>query len=162
MGSEMCIGDREEILSSLANRLLRLDKQINEKEKTTFTEQAKGYSIHHVVKQLLDAHDPDTIDNLQLKIENENPGASPNDINSKFNAQHSKLVEEAVAVFHNPELRDYIVDIRKKYDQVIDHINLDEITNIGWVKDQKAAAENTIHDFTNWIQIHKDEITALQ
>jgi type I restriction enzyme R subunit len=153
---------QEEILSSLANRLLRLDKQINENEKTTFTEQANGYSIHHVVKQLLDAHDPDTIDNLKFKIENENPGASPNDINSKFNAQHSKLVEQAVAVFHNPELRNYIVDVRKKYDQVIDHINLDEITNIGWVKDQKAAAENTILDFTNWIQTHKDEITALQ
>src|SRR5665647_2532186 len=153
---------QEEILSSLANRLLRLDKQINENEKTTFTEQAKGYSIHHVVKQLLDAHDPDTLQSLRLKVESSKLGASPNEIESAIKKEHEKLIENAVAVFHNPELRDYIVDIRKKYDQVIDHINLDEITNIGWVKDQKAAAENTIHDFTNWIQTHKDEITALQ
>ncbi|HEY8658020.1 MAG TPA: DEAD/DEAH box helicase family protein [Hanamia sp.] len=153
---------QEEILSSLANRLLRLDKQINENEKTTFTEQAKGYSIHHVVKQLLDAHDPDTLQSLRLKVESSKLGASPNEIESTIKKEHEKLIENAVAVFHNPELRDYIVDIRKKYDQVIDHINLDEITNIGWVKDQKAAAENTIYDFTNWIQTHKDEITALQ
>ncbi len=51
----------EEILSTLANRLIRLDKQINEKEKTIFAEQANGYTINHVVKQLLNAHDPDTV-----------------------------------------------------------------------------------------------------
>jgi type I restriction enzyme, R subunit len=152
----------EEILSTLANRLIRLDKQINEKEKTNFAEQANGYTINHVVKQLLKAHDPDTINNLELRIKNENPNASPNTINSTFKIQHSKLVEEAVAVFHNPDLRNYIVDVRKKYDQVIDHINIDEVTNIGWVKDQEAAAELTISNFTAWIEAHKDEITALQ
>ena len=67
-----------------------------------------------------------------------------------------------MAVFHNPELRNYIIDVRKKYDQVIDGINIDEVTNIGWVKDQEAAAALTISNFTAWIEAHKDEITALQ
>ncbi len=44
----------------------------------------------------------------------------------------------------------------------IDVVNLDTITNIGWVTDQTAAATNTITDFTTWIETHKDEITALQ
>jgi len=75
---------------------------------------------------------------------------------------HSQLIEEAIAVFNSPDLRDYIVDVRKKYDQVIDSVNIDQISNIGWVKDQQAAAELTISNFTAWIEAHKDEITALQ
>ncbi|MDP4282802.1 MAG: type I restriction-modification enzyme R subunit C-terminal domain-containing protein [Bacteroidota bacterium] len=159
----VAMGNRnEDILSSLANRLLRLDKQINQKEKENFEEQANGYSIQHVVKQLLNAYDPDTLEGIKFNIESEKMGASPAEIGTAINNEHSKLIEDAVAVFHNPELRDYIVDVRKKYDQVMDGINIDEVTNIGWVKDQQAAASLTISNFTAWIEAHKDEITALQ
>ena len=159
----IAVGARDEdTLTTLANRLIRLDKQINETEKTNFATQANGQSINHVVKELLNAYDPDTIDNLKLKIENEHPDASPTDIHSQFTINHSQLIEAAINVFHNPELRNYIVDVRKKYDQVLDTVNIDEVTNIGWVKDQEAAAALTIGNFTAWIEAHKDEITALQ
>ncbi len=153
---------QEDILSTLANRLIRLDKQINEKEKASFAEQANGHSISYVVRELLNAYDPDTVNSLASKVKTENPDVSPAQINSLLTTHHSQLIEQAVNVFHNPELRDYIVNIRKKYDQIIDTVNLDTITNIGWVKDQEAAATNTIQDFTDWIETHKDEITALQ
>lgn len=152
----------EEMLSTLANRLIRLDKQLSEKDKLKFVEQANGFTINHVVKQLLHAYDPDAIQNLELKIKKENKGAAPQDLNSKLKTEHSKLIEEAVAVFHNPDLREFIVDIRKKYDQIIDVVNIDTITNIGWIKDQTAASANTINDFKTWIETNKDEITALQ
>jgi len=152
----------EEMLSSLANRLIRLDKQINEKEKTAFAEHANGFTINHVVKQLLNAHDPDTLESVKLKVISDKLGVSPNEINDEIKKQHTKLIEEAVSIFHNPELREYIVDVRKKYDQIIDGINMDEVTNIGWVKDQQAAASLTISNFTAWIETHKEEITALQ
>jgi type I restriction enzyme R subunit len=152
----------EDILSTLANRLIRLDKQINEKEKAAFSEQANGHTISHVVKELLNVYDPDTMMNLELGIRNENPDASPDAIHSSFQIHHSALIEQAVAVFNNPDLRNYIVDVRRKYDQLIDNINIDEITKIGWVKDVQAAASLTISNFTAWIEAHKDEITALQ
>ncbi len=152
----------EDILSTLANRLIRLDKQINEKEKATFAEQANGYTINHVVKNLLNAYDPDTVESLKMKVESENKDASPDTINSQLSTLHSQLIEQAVAVFNNPDLRNYIVEVRKKYDQVIDTINIDSITNIGWVKDQEATASLTINNFTSWIEAHKEEITALQ
>ena len=159
----VAVGARDEdTLTTLANRLIRLDKQISEKEKTNFATQADGHTINHVVKELLNAYDPDTIDNLKFKIENEMQGASPADIQSQFTINHLQLIEQAINVFHNPELRNFIVDVRKKYDQTIDTINQDEIQNIGWVKDQEAAAALTISNFTAWIQAHKDEITALQ
>lgn len=152
----------EDILTTLANRLIRLDKQINEKEKTAFAEQANGQSINQVVRQLLNAHDPDTINALEVKIGSELRGEAPVFIYEAIEKERQRVIEEAIAVFHNPDLRNFIVDIRKKYDQVIDNINIDEVTNIGWVKDQEAAAEITISNFTAWIEAHRDEITALQ
>lgn len=153
---------QEDVLTSLANRLIRLDKQMNEKEKANFAQQANGFTINHVVKELLNAYDPDTLEGLRRKVEGENLDASPIEIEKLFTTHHSRLIEQATAVFNNPDLRNYIVDVRKKYDQIIDTINIDEITQIGWVKDAEAAAQLTIGNFTSWIEQHKDEITALQ
>ncbi|MBL7936043.1 MAG: DEAD/DEAH box helicase family protein [Bacteroidia bacterium] len=152
----------EDMLSTLANRLIRLDKQLSEKDKLKFAEQANGFTINHVVKQLLHAYDPDVILNLEIRIKNENKGASPHEIETAITKGKQELIEEAVAVFHNPDLREFIVDIRKKYDQIIDVVNIDTITNIGWIKDQAASSTNTINDFKTWIETNKDEITALQ
>ena len=152
----------EDMLTTLANRLIRLDRQLTDKDKMKFAENANGFTINHVVKQLLHAYDPDTILNCELGIRNGMRGQAPMEIEKAIETEKKKLIEEAVAVFHNPDLRDFIVDIRKKYDQIIDIVNIDTITNIGWVKDQEAAAPNTINDFKAWITSHKDEITALQ
>lgn len=152
----------EELLSTLANRLIRLDKQINERERAGFAERAGGKSIPQVVRQLLQAHDPDTLENIRQTLQQEMPGASPDDLHSSFIAHHSSLLEQAVAVFSDYELRDYVTGIRKKYDQIIDDINRDEILNMGWVKDNKAAAEALAGEFRLWLEAHKTEITALQ
>jgi type I restriction enzyme, R subunit len=153
---------QEDILSTLANRLIRLDKQINEKEKTNFAEQANGQSISHVVKELLNAYDPDTVESLESGVRSRMLNEAPAKIDAAIEKEKQQLIEKAVAVFNNPDLRNYIADVRKKYDQVIDGINIDTVTNIGWVKDQEAAAALTISNFTAWIEAHKDEITALQ
>lgn len=152
----------EEMLTSLANRLIRLDKQLSEKDKAAFAENANGQTINQVVKQLLQAHDPDVIANYELRITNEMRGQAPIEIEKAIDAEKKKLIDDAVAVFHNPDLRDFIVDIRKKLDQIIDMVNIDTVTNIGWVKDNVEAANTTVTDFKVWIESHKDEITALQ
>jgi type I restriction enzyme R subunit len=152
----------EEILSSLANRLIRLDKQINESEKTNFAEHAQGFSINHVVKQLLNAYDPDAVKKAETIIRQDLQGQAPVVIETAIQKEKEKIVELAVDVFNNPDLRNYILDVRKKYDQIIDGINIDEIINIGWVKDQEAVAELTVSNFTSWIESNKDEIAALQ
>ncbi|WP_439554039.1 type I restriction endonuclease subunit R [Flavobacterium macrobrachii] len=152
----------EEMLTSLANRLIRLDKQLSEKDKAAFAENANGQTINQVVKQLLQAHDPDVIANYELRITNEMRGQAPIEIEKAIDAEKKKLINEAVAVFHNPDLRDFIVDVRKKLDQIIDMVNIDTVTNIGWVKDNVEAANTTVTDFKVWIESHKDEITALQ
>ncbi len=152
----------EDILTTLANRLLRLDKQINPAEKAQFAKEANGLTIPQVVRSLLGAYDPDRIENEKAAVRSELITSAPAEIENAIAEQRRQTIEAAAAVFNNPDLRNYIADVRKKYDQVIDGINIDEITNIGWVKDQKGEAEFVIGNFTAWIEAHKDEITALQ
>lgn len=152
----------EEILSTLANRLIRLEKQLNDRDKKAFTEYSGGKSITQVVKALLGAHDPDVHVNIESKVRKEKLGAAPTEITNTIRQEKDKHIEKAVEVFNNPELREFIIDIRKKYDQIIDTVNIDSITNLGWVKDNTAASTATIEDFKTWIEAHKDEITALQ
>lgn len=159
----IAVGDRsEEMMSTLANRLLRLDKQINEFEKQTFEEKAQGKGISEVVRQLLYAHDPDTKESIEQIIKSEQPGIATLELEVLVNQKHQAILEHAISVFHNPDLRDFIVDVRKKYDQIIDTLNIDAIVNSGWVKDQQAEAEKLVADFKLWIEENKDEITALQ
>jgi type I restriction enzyme R subunit len=115
-----------------------------------------------VVKQLLHAHDPDTIENIWQNIDQEMPGAAPQEKENAFKEQHNQIIEQATAIFDDFELRDFILDVRKKYDQILDHINPDEILNMGWVKDNKETAEKLVKDFREWVEVHKNEITALQ
>lgn len=161
--TRISVGDRsEEMLSTLAARLLRLDKQITEHEKQTFADQAEKKPISVVVQQLLNAYDPDTIENIKQKTHSEMRGATPIEIEKAIKLAHQAVIEKAIHVFHNPELREFIVDVRKKYDQILDGINIDSVTSSGWVKDVKAAAEESVKDFTAWIDTNKNEIMALQ
>lgn len=152
----------EELLSTLASRLIRLDKQLTEKEKALFAEKAGGKTINDVVKDLLNAYDPDVMESEKEKVKRENPDATGEEVAQTFSKAHAVLIEQATAAFNNWELRSFIIDIRKKLDQYIDHINLDEITGIGWVEDTAAAAQSLVHDFAQWIEAHKTEIAALQ
>jgi type I restriction enzyme R subunit len=158
----IAVGAREEeLFTSLANRLTRLDKQITEKEKKQFAEKANGKTVSQVVKELLNAFNPDIIENLQLKIENEMCGESPDDIHSAFKIQHSKLLNEAAKVFTG-ELNEYIENVRKAHEQKIDWANPDEVINVGWDKDNANKAQEIVTGFTEWMQEHKDELMALQ
>jgi type I restriction enzyme R subunit len=152
----------EDMLTTLANRLIRLDRQLTDKDKAKFAEKANGKTINQLVKQLLNAYDPDTLATCETQISRQMLGAAPIEIEASIQAEKQKLIDVAVAAFNDVELRDFIVDIRKQYDQIIDNINIDTVTQIGWVKDQEEVASTTINDFKAWIETHKNEITALQ
>ncbi len=158
----VAVGAREEdLFTSLAYRLTRLDKQITEKEKTQFAEKANGKSVSQVVKDLLNAYNPDVMEDLENKVRNEMRGASPDEITSAIRTQHSAILNEAAKVFTG-ELNEYIENVRKAHEQRIDLINPDEVLRTGWVKDNKDKAQELVTGFTEWMQQHKDELLALQ
>jgi type I restriction enzyme R subunit len=156
------VGARDEdLFTSLANRLARLEKQLSDKEKLTFADKAKSKTITQVVKELLNAYNPDTIEDIRLKVEQENPDVAPVEKEEKLNFLTSALQNQAASTF-NGELNEYIENVRKAHEQIIDLVNPDKVTAVGWEKDNKDKAQELIKHFADWIDRHKDEITALQ
>jgi type I restriction enzyme R subunit len=156
------VGVRDEpLFSTLAGRLARLEKQITEKEKAIFQEKANGKTINQVVRELLNAINPDTLEDLQIQVEQQYSGESPALKEEKLMELTTKLQDDAAAVFTG-ELKAYIENVRKIHSQVIDHISPDTLLNVGWDKNNKDKAQSLISDFTTWIETNKDEITALQ
>jgi len=156
------IGARDEdLFTSLANRLTRLEKQLSDKEKSTFADKANSKTITQVVKELLNAYNPDTLEDLRLKVEQENPDAAPIEKEEKLKTLTAALQNQAANTF-NGDLNDYIENVRKAHEQIIDLVNPDKVTAVGWDKDNKDKAQELIKTFADWIARHKDEITALQ
>ncbi|MCK3683984.1 DEAD/DEAH box helicase family protein [Maribellus sp. YY47] len=158
----IAVGVREEdLFTSLANRLTRLDKQITPKEKQKFAEKADGKSISQVVKELLNAFNPDVLEGIETKVKNDYIGAAPDDIEKAILYETEKLKDEAAKVFTG-ELNEYIENVRKAHEQRIDTANPDEVVHVGWDKENKDKSAELVIEFSAWMQQHKDELTALQ
>ncbi len=157
----VAVGARDEdLFTSLANRLARLNKQLTQKEQQQFTAKA-GKTLPQVLGELLNAYDPDAIEQIRRQTETTIPAASPADKQKANDAQHALLIERAATTFTG-ELNTFIEQVRKSHSQIIDSINQDNILNAGWDKDNKEQAELLVQDFKQWMEAHKDEITALQ
>jgi len=148
-----------DMLSTLANRLIMLDKRMNERERAGFTEKT-GLTIPQVVKRLLDAHDPDTLEALSEKSKVKSQ--KPEEQEAAFQEAHEAVIRAATAPFDDYAVRDYLVEVKRMQDQIIDHLNRDEILSVGWVKNTEEAARATVDEFRAWMEAHKEEITALR
>ncbi len=158
----IAVGARDEdLFSSLANRLIRLDKQITEKERTLFSEKANGKTIQTVAKELLNAYDDDILEDIRKNVEKEYPVDSPDIKEPELKRRHNELIESAASVF-NGNLNTFIENVRKAHEQIIDDINRDQILYSGWDKDNKTNSSELIESFKIWIEEHKNEIVALQ
>src|SRR5699024_638363 len=123
----------EDYYDSAANRLARLNKELDPEQKSTF-EAIAGKSINTVVNELLDAHNPDKIQELAGKPVEE--GGTDGD-EQKAGEQ---LKDKASSTFTG-ELIEYIQEARKQKFQIIDTTNRDKVTYVGWDKEQKQLSE---------------------
>jgi type I restriction enzyme R subunit len=134
------VGARDEALfTTLANRLNRLEKQLTDKEKAAFGEKANGKTMNQVAKELLNAYNPDTLEDLRLKVEQENPGAAPIEKGEKLKTLATALQNQAASTF-NGDLNAFIENVRKMHEQIIDLVNPDEITGIKTIKPKPAKS----------------------
>ncbi len=86
------------------------------------------------------------------------PEAVPDE--GQLKQAQSELAKEARAPFTG-ELNGFVEDVRKSLEQIIDTVNLDEVTYSGWNAQTREHAQGLIADFAAFIEAHKDEIMAL-
>ncbi|WP_418222938.1 type I restriction-modification enzyme R subunit C-terminal domain-containing protein [Clostridium isatidis] len=149
----------EDLYITLAGRLARLDKQLTEKEKIKFKEKTGGISLNEVIKNLLNAYDPDKIEK-QAKVDF-NIKEYESLTKEQFKETQEKLAEKAASVFSG-ELNTFIENLRKIHEQIIDNINMDKVNFAGWDEHAKDQSIEIMESFKDFIEQNKDEITALQ
>lgn len=148
----------EDTFLSLASRLARLDRQMTEPQKAKFSELAKGKGINRVTSDLLAPFDPDRVEEKARKlytIGDDQPVRT-----DLLDSAKNILIEEAKMSFHS-QLNTYIDGVRKSIEQLIDTINIDEVIFAGWDTKARDRAEEIIQEFSDFLEEHKDEITAL-
>lgn len=160
----VAIGHRDDdTVLSLANRLLRLHKQVDDKASARIEKAAGGLSAGALGKQLISALDPDQIVQTALATAQAQGITRTEDSLSddELAAARAARVAAACAPFDRPELRDEIEAARREREQIIDHINLDQVIYSGFAEQAEAQAAQSIQTFQEYLAAHKDEIAAL-
>ena len=153
----VALGDKsEDTLTSLANRVIRLNSQMTPSEKKEFVEKV-GDSAGQIAEKLLNAFDEDAI---RHKAQEQFATAEPTD--EQISEAKKALVIVAVAPFQNPDVRDYIENVRRSHEQIIDNVNLDEVLFAGFDSQQEENADRVISSFREFIDENRDEIIALR
>lgn len=157
----VAMGSKDEnTLISLANRLIRLNSQMSQKERNDFADNV-GASAGNIAQHLLDAFDIDVqAQHAGIVLDGD---LEPTEEQSACLEQaKNEMIKTAVEPFYNPEVRNYIENVRRSHDQIIDNVNIDEVVNVGYDTDVQAAADRTINSFKVFIDENKDEIIALR
>tara|TARA_R110002167_G_scaffold366415_1_gene596384 strand:- start:14700 stop:17513 length:2814 start_codon:yes stop_codon:yes gene_type:complete len=152
----------EDLFLSLANRLIRLEKQLTDKEKDKLLEFSGGKNLKQITKELITAFDQDEIENNAQNI----LAATPrNEQAPALHEEAKKKAQEALilqaATTFNGELNNYLENVRKEHEQIIDSYNIDTVTKSEWDSTSVYKAKELVKDFTNYLELHKDEIKAL-
>jgi type I restriction enzyme R subunit len=153
---DLAFGKRDpDLVSSIADRLARLDLRLSQGDRATLQEIASGTSIREITEALIAALDPD---HQYAVAEAGTDAGEPSAEDVKKAA--AALIETAVyPLASNPELRLKIVDLRRSYEQIIDETSMDKVLQAGYSTER---ARRTVDDFRQFIEDNKDEITALQ
>ena len=149
----------EELLSSLASRLSRLSKNLGHAELKSLEETAGGKSLNDIASDLLNAIDPD----YQIACIRADMGASHDPTPEQISAKAAELKQQAVApIAGNPKLREQLVLAKQRAEQIIDDYSKDEVLEAGIGEQAKEKARQLVGSFRQYIEDHRDEITALQ
>ena len=146
----------EDTLTSLANRVIRLNSQMTKQEKKTF-ESKVTVSAGKLAEDLLNAFDEEI---LTAKAKEQFSTEAPTE--EQISLVQKEEINKAVQPILIPEARDCIENIRRSHEQIIDNTNLDKVVNIGFDHQQQDNANRIIQSFREFIEENKDELLALR
>src|SRR5690554_4510301 len=157
MGVMMGASDSDTV-SSLAGRLARLDKQLDDKERARISEKAGGVPLLAIVGELFNAIDGDRVEQKALELAGLPEGADPGE--SHRDKAQAELVGEVAKVF-NGELIELIDSIRRDKEQTVVHDDLDDLIKAEWAGDTTENAKVLTQEFADYLTEQADNIDAL-
>ena len=154
----------EDLLYTLAGRLGRLSRQVTGAEEEKIKTASGGYTVHELAKRLVEALDPDNqleaAKAAQAQDLPELTYVEPDEPSVKAAAQ--RLIKEAINPFNNPDLRETLVQAQQREELIIDEVSMDKVLVSGMDSQAREQARKAITTFRQFIEQHRDDITALQ
>jgi type I restriction enzyme R subunit len=148
-----------DLVSTLAARLARLDRQLAPPQKTAIAKEAGGKDLHALCGSLLHSIDPDlTTEKAKEKFKLPKD-QEPNE--KQLQQVEQEQMREALKPFHNPKLRNTILSARDSL-QVIDESTKDKLLRADFDAEALEKAKAMLTSFRQFIEDNKDEIEALK
>lgn len=146
----------EDLYTSLGNRLLRLDRQLSDKERDESREMADRRTASQIAAELLSPYDLDRIEQKARQDHGIPTGHYMDE--SLLNRARESPLDAAGAIFSG-ELNDCV---RRIHEQLVDAVNLDKVEFTGWAESSGKRGENLISNFKEYIEEIRDEVTAFK
>lgn len=154
-------GTAHDLVSSLADRLARMNQRLGKPEKERLAKMAGGKSLNEIVAGLVEGLDPDRHVEAARVANGLAAGEEPT------TAQVVKAADEAIRaavapLATNPELRNELSFIKRSFEQTIDTVSTDSVLSAGYDAAATEKARKTVASFEAFLKEHKDQIVALQ
>jgi type I restriction enzyme R subunit len=154
----VALGNTEpEVISSIAVRLARMNKTLEDEDKTEIQKKSGGKSLATLTNALIKSLDADSHVEQAKKDHNTKDPTS-----EQVHQAAAKLIQEAVKPLYDPALRNLLIELKQRDEQTIDNVSQDKVIEAGFSADALERAKGVVQSFEKFIQDHKDEITALQ
>jgi type I restriction enzyme R subunit len=145
-----------DVASSLASRLVRLERDMKTADRERLTELNGGQPLHAIAAEIVNALDPDR--HVQAAATGE---AEPRP--QEIAAIAQRMLGEALRpLADNPPLREEIISVRRSLEQTIDESAIDTLMDAGHSTEAREKAAALVSDFKAFIEEHRYEIHALQ
>ncbi|MGV8175320.1 MAG: DEAD/DEAH box helicase family protein, partial [Methanothrix sp.] len=147
----------DDVLTSVAGRLARLDRELDEKDRAELQQLAGGRPMKQIINGLLDAVDPDKREEKAREIfQTEKPDQE------QIKKAGRELAKTACQPFDEPRFRNTLIDIKKRNEQYIDELSKDAVLFAGGDSRALEKAGEVASSFKRFIEENRDELTALQ
>lgn len=144
----------DDTLLTLAGRLARLARKLTDTDRTDIQAASQGRSLIEIAHQLREATSPDALIEFARA---QNSGNDPTQ--AQIDAVEETLKTDVMRLM-TPALRNLLKSIQSRDEILIDDVSRDRVLFAGFDNSQQAA--ETISTFREFIERHRDEITALR
>ncbi len=149
------------VLSSLASRLARLERQCEPEHRDRLLEKSGGVPLTAISHGIVHALDPDAQIEAARRLHGLDVETMPTE--AQLAEARDQLVREAVRpIAELPDFRRALVDVRREFEQVIDEISRDELLVAGMSEAARAKARSLVQSFEQFLVEKRDEVAALQ
>ena len=150
----------KEKLSSIAGRLVRLQKKLTEEQTKEIKKITDGKTLSDFAYDFIVAIDEDKAVEEIRKAKKE-PDYEP--LQKELQEVSEKRMIEAIKPFvGNAKLMERLPEIKAETEQIIDDVSVDEVITAGYSPVATEKAKDVIKSFKDFIEKNKHELDALQ